>query len=98
MRHGEAWFASGIPSFEEALRLKARIGDISDEEERPTPLRTVFRVDGADPDVIARYVSHGLDDLVVWADRMWLPGQRPADNRRRLEDFAHATALAQVSV
>ena len=98
VRHGDAWFASGIPSPDEALRLKSRIEAISQEEGRPTPLRTIFRVDGADPDVVARYQREGLDDLVVWADRMWRVGDDAEANRTRLAALARATGLTRTEV
>lgn len=97
-RLGDAWFASGIPSFEEAQRLKIRLAELADEVVRDRPLRTVFRVDGSDPEVIRTYVAEGLDDLVVWADRLWHVGDSVAANSRRLEEMASALQLGRVAV
>lgn len=98
VRHGDSWFASGIPSLDEAVRLKAQIEAISEDEGRPAPLRTIFRVDGADPDVINRYQEEGLDDLVVWADRMWKVGDTVELNGSRLAALADATGLPGAEV
>ena len=39
----DGWFSSGTPSFEEAVRLRGRIGELSDEAGRRSPLRCWFR-------------------------------------------------------
>jgi probable F420-dependent oxidoreductase len=95
-RHGDAWFASGIPNLDEAVRLKERLGQLCAEADR-APLRTVFRVDDAEPDTLLRHVERGLDDLVIWADRLWRAGDEPEVNRARLERLARSVELSEVT-
>jgi probable F420-dependent oxidoreductase len=94
---GDGWFASGIPAFEEALRLRDRVRALREQNHRSEPFRTIFRMEGADPDEAARYTSEGLDDIVVWADRIWKPEHDREENCRRLEEFAAALGLCGVS-
>lgn len=95
-RYGDAWFASGIPSLGEAVRLKDRLAQLCAEVDRP-PLRTVFRVDDAEPDTILGHVERGLDDLVIWADRLWRVGDDPEVNRGRLQRLARSVEMSEVA-
>lgn len=90
---GDGWFASGIPAFEEALRLRDRVQALRDREDKTEPFRTIVRLEGADPDEVARYGREGLDDVIVWADRIWKSGHDHDKNRKRLQGFATALGL-----
>lgn len=90
---GDGWFASGIPSRDEALRLRDRIRWLRDRNRPTEPFRTVFRIEGSDPATVSSYVEEGLDDLVMWADRIWNSEDAEDANRRRLEECASTLGL-----
>jgi probable F420-dependent oxidoreductase len=73
VRRADAWFASGIPSFDEACRLRNRIEAIREKEGRSAPLPAYFRVPGGDVSVVARYLDEGLDRLMFWAQNLCNP-------------------------
>ena len=84
VRSADGWFSSGTPPFEEAVRLRGRIGELSDDAGRPSPLRCWFRV--AAVEELARYEDAGFDDVVLWADQLWpgdasRPFSRPSSTR-----------------
>ena len=49
-RLADGWFSSGNPTFDEAVRLRARLGELSDEVGRERPLPIYVRMAGRDPD------------------------------------------------
>lgn len=81
VRLGDAWFSSGTPTFAEALSLRDRIGTLSAESGRTTPLRTYFRAERCDPALVRRYAAEGFTDLVLWADQIWPKGDLSAKRR-----------------
>jgi probable F420-dependent oxidoreductase len=84
---GDAWFGSGTPSLAQAVAMRARIHEIRDAHGRTDPFRTYVRVARRDPGLLADYRRAGLDDIVVWADQVWV-GDGLAAKRRALERFA----------
>lgn len=95
---GDGWFASGIPSMDEALRLRDQLRSLRDEAGLTKPFRTIVRIEGTDPDTVSRYSREGLDDLVMWADRIWKVGDDEDTNRRRLEACANGLGLDQATL
>jgi probable F420-dependent oxidoreductase len=93
---GDGWFASGIPSMDEALRLRDRLRSLRAKDGPSGPFRTIFRIERTDSDTVSNYAKEGLDDLVMWADRVWKSGDEVETNRRRLEDCATALGLCPV--
>jgi probable F420-dependent oxidoreductase len=89
----DAWFASGTPSFDEALRLRDRIQALRQELDRTAPFRCFIRIDRADPDSVDRYAREGIEDVVVWADQVWQAGGDLGENRATLEKTAQALGL-----
>jgi probable F420-dependent oxidoreductase len=89
----DGWFASGTPSFDEAIRLRDRLLRIRAGEGRTTPFRCFMRVSGSDPSHLARYVEAGFEDILVWADQVWRPDASPVDRRAGLERAAAAFGL-----
>lgn len=81
-RLGDAWFASGTPSFEEAVRLRDRLLALA---QRPMPVHV--RVEKPDPDLVDRYRSAGFDEVIVWADQLWI-GDTPAERQASLAKAA----------
>jgi probable F420-dependent oxidoreductase len=73
VRRADAWFASGIPTFEEACCLRDRLEAIRAAEGRTNPLTTYFRVPGGDVGVAERYLSEGIDNLLFWAQNVCDP-------------------------
>jgi probable F420-dependent oxidoreductase len=71
---GDAWFSSGTPTLDEAVRLRDRLHALRDEHGVTEPFPCYVRVEGADPAVIERYAREGIEDVTVWADQVWPPG------------------------
>jgi probable F420-dependent oxidoreductase len=65
-RLGDGWFASGTPSFDDAVRWWERLTELAG---RPFP--THVRIEKPDPDLVDRYRSTGFDEVIVWADQVW---------------------------
>jgi probable F420-dependent oxidoreductase len=75
---GDAWFSSGTPSFDEAMRLRDNLHALRSRHGRHDPFPCTFRIDGRDPAVVERYRSEGVDEVVIWADQLWPPGSLEA--------------------
>ena len=71
VRLGDAWFSSGIPTWQEALRLRDRIAELTAEYGRTAPLRTTWRVAAPDPELLERYAAEGFEDVLVMAYDVW---------------------------
>jgi probable F420-dependent oxidoreductase len=77
----DGWFASGTPSFDEAVALRDRVVAFSRGCDRRAPIRCLARIAAADPTPVARYGDAGFDDVLVWAHQVW-PLDRPERERR----------------
>lgn len=86
-RLGDGWFASGTPSFAEAVRLRDRLLELA---ERTMPVHV--RIEKPDPDLVDRYRSAGFDEVIVWADQVWT-GDTPAERRAALARAASALGV-----
>jgi probable F420-dependent oxidoreductase len=100
-RLGDGWFSSGTPPIEEAVRLRdelMRLRREADEEAGvDRPFELIVRVEGCDPAVLRRYADAGFDNVLMWTDQVWPPGE-PLDRRRdRLFEAAHAFGLPRVA-
>jgi probable F420-dependent oxidoreductase len=82
-RLGDAWFASGTPTPDEAVDLVTELRRLRGELGRTGDFPCYVRVATTDPDVLARYRANGIDDLVLWADTLWV-GDTPEERRRNL--------------
>lgn len=76
-RLGDGWITSGTPTFEAAVDLHATVRAAVDAAGRAAGFRTWVRMASVDPADVARYRAEGLDDLVVWAHRIF--GELPLD-------------------
>jgi probable F420-dependent oxidoreductase len=84
VRRADAWFASGIPTFDEACRLRDRLDAVRRREGRIEPLTAYFRVPGGDVTIAEQYVAEGLDHLLFWAQNVCDPrGEALADELGR---------------
>jgi probable F420-dependent oxidoreductase len=75
---GDAWFSSGTPSFDEAMRLRDAIHALRTRHGRREPFPCTFRIEGRDLALVERYRSEGVDEVVIWADQLWPPGSLEA--------------------
>jgi probable F420-dependent oxidoreductase len=89
-RLGDAWFSSGTPSFEEAVRLRDRLESFRVQWGRPEPLPAYFRVPGGDVAVVERYLAEGMDNLIFWVQNLSPSG---VDRGQALRDAAAALGL-----
>jgi probable F420-dependent oxidoreductase len=92
VRLADGWFTSGIPSFEDALRLRDRLDELCTEAGRNEPLRTTWRIAAPDPELVDRYAAEGFEDLLVMAYDVWVG--HDADER----DAALATAAQRLGL
>ena len=90
VRLADGWFASGTPPFDESVRLAGELRRLR-AEAGDEPFRLVFRMEGADPAVVARYADAGFEEVLIWTDQVWPEGQ-PLDVKREAM-FAAADAL-----
>ena len=71
VRLGDAWFSSGVPTLEQALRLRDRIAELCETRGRPM-LPTTWRVAAPDPKLLDQYASEGFEDVVVMKYDVWV--------------------------
>jgi probable F420-dependent oxidoreductase len=76
-RVADAWFASGTPSFEEAVQLRDRLDEACRKAGRAGTIPAYFRVPGYDPAVIERYAAEGIENLVFWVQYVCPEGSDP---------------------
>jgi len=85
----DGWFSSGNPTFDEAVRLRARLAELADDAGRDEPLPTYVRTANCDRDELARYADAGFEHVTVWANQLW-PEQ--GDLATKQAGFADAAA------
>lgn len=94
VRLADAWFASGTPSLEEALRLRDRLEALKARHSRSSPLTIYFRVAGTpDSEVLERYKAEELTNLIFWAQNIYSP--EIADLGRALAEAAEKAGIRQ---
>lgn len=81
-RMADAWFASGNPTFEEAVSYKRRLEDL-----HGGPMPCYVRCPEFDPTVVAGYAESGFDTLIFWSQDLASldPGDRPRAFARAAE-------------
>ena len=87
-RLADGWFSSGNPTFDEALRLRARLRELCDEVGRDRPLPLYVRMAGRDPDELVRYADHDFEHVTVWASELWPTEGDQASKRAGFLDAA----------
>ena len=98
-RLADGWFSSGNPTFDEAVRLRARLSELCDEVERDRPLPIFVRMAGRDRDELVRYADHGFEHVTVWANELWpAEGDLASKRARFLEASAELLDGAMESV
>jgi probable F420-dependent oxidoreductase len=91
-RLGDAWFASGTPTPDEAVELVTELRRLRTELGRAGDFPCYVRVATTEPDAVERYRANGIDDLVLWADTLWV-GDSPDERRRNLASAADRLGL-----
>lgn len=86
---GDGWFSSGIPTFDQARRLRDRIGELERNLSRPVALATTWRVPAPDPAVVDAYARDGFEELLVMQYDVW--AGETLEERRECLDKAAAT-------
>jgi probable F420-dependent oxidoreductase len=85
----DGWFSSGNPTFDEAVRLRARLAELSESSGRAGPLPVFVRMAGRDRSMLDRYAEHGFEHVTVWANQLWPAVGSPNEKQER---FAAAAA------
>jgi probable F420-dependent oxidoreductase len=85
----DGWFSSGNPTFDEAVRLRARLGELCGSSGRDGRLPVYVRMAGRDRSELDRYAEHGFEHVTVWANQLW-PEDGPLAEKQ--ERFAAAAA------
>ncbi len=89
VRVADGWFASGTPSFEDAVALRSRIGELRAELVPGGGVFPLwFRMTGADPALLDRYRSDGFEHVLVWANEVWPKEGTLAEKRSALKAAA----------
>ncbi|MGW0177702.1 TIGR03619 family F420-dependent LLM class oxidoreductase [Rhodococcus sp. NPDC003322] len=91
-RLGDAWFASGTPTPDEAVELVTELRRLRRESGNPEEFPCYVRVSTTDPAVLSDYRNNGIEDLVLWADALWT-GDTPGERRRNLTAAAERLGL-----
>lgn len=81
VRVADGWFASGTPSLEDAVALRARIGQLRHEGGHEGAFPLWFRMSGSDPTLLDRYRREGFEHVLVWANEVW-PKEGSLDDKR----------------
>ena len=84
----DAWFSSGTPDFDDALRLRDRVIAACGAAGRERPLPMHFRVPSPTAADLDRYTAEGFEHLVVWADQVWPSAGDVASKRVSLLEAA----------
>ncbi|MET1001326.1 MAG: TIGR03619 family F420-dependent LLM class oxidoreductase [Acidimicrobiia bacterium] len=83
---GDGWFSSGLPSFDEAVRLHERLRALRERQPRADSFRCYFRADFGEAERLDRYEANGIDDVVFWAHQLCPPDADPCASLRRAAD------------
>jgi probable F420-dependent oxidoreductase len=83
----DAWFASGTPTLEEALRLRERLAHFRREHGRSGAMECFVRVPRLDTELIDRYRKAGFDNLLFWGRSI------PVENESWDSAFRRAAGL-----
>jgi len=92
-RLGDGWFCSGTPEFDAAARHRDRVLALHAATGRPGPFPVTVRAARAEPQLLARYVEEGFDEVVVWADQVWPTDGDLTTKRAALADAAQLLGL-----
>jgi probable F420-dependent oxidoreductase len=87
-RLGDGWFTSGVPSFEDAMRLRDQLDALCTKLGRARPLQTTWRIHAADPALVDKYRAEGFENLLVMQHSVW----NGADLDSRLQGLRRAGA------
>lgn len=94
VRLADGWFSSGIPTLEQALRLRDRLDAVCVDLGRDRPLQTTWRVAGPEPDLLEQYAAEGFEHLALMAYDVWVGGD-PDERRAHLATVAERLGLTE---
>jgi probable F420-dependent oxidoreductase len=86
-RFGDAWFASGTPSFDEAARLHEEFREVERDLAPGRQLPVYVRMSEVRPELVEKYQAEGIEHLVIWGHEVWT-GATTAEKHRSLERTA----------
>jgi probable F420-dependent oxidoreductase len=92
----DGWFTSGIPTLEQALRLRDRIDQLRAGAGRTEPFETTWRIAAPDPELVERYAAEGFENLLVMKYDVWV-GDDLDTRRARLAATADRLGLRAVT-
>lgn len=69
-RLGDGWFSPGVPSMADALRLRDQIQLLRHEYGKTGDFKIYVRLADTDTELVDRYRAEGIEDLVIWSDRL----------------------------
>lgn len=94
-RLGDGWFASGNPTFAEAVALRDRVLELRRAMGVERPFSVTVRVSNPLPGDIGRYEAEGFDELIFWTHEVaGRGGDRRAALRRAAESLGVDTPVA----
>ncbi len=88
---GDGWFSSGNPTFDEAVRLRARLVELAESAGRDGPLPVYVRMAGRARAELERYAEQGFEHVTVWASELW-----PKDGSIAAKQERFAAAAAEL--
>jgi probable F420-dependent oxidoreductase len=86
---GDGWFSSGIPTLDQARRLRDRIAELHRELGRTDALATTWRIAAPEPELVDAYARDGFAELLVMQYDVWAGAT--LDERQECLDKAAAT-------
>jgi probable F420-dependent oxidoreductase len=93
----DGWFSSGIPTFDEARRLRDRLEQLTDSAGRAAHLATTWRIAGPDPALVNAYATEGFEELLIMAYDVWI-GTTLEERIESLENAAAHLGLRQAGL
>lgn len=91
-RMATGWFASGTPDVSEVAPLRDEILRLREDTGVEAPIATAVRCPSPNRDLIDQYARAGFDEVVLWADQVWV-GDTLQERNRALMTTAHQLGL-----
>ncbi len=95
---GDGWFASGTPSFEDAVRLRDRVVELRETAGKQGEFPIYVRVANPHQADLDRYEAEGFEHVLVWADQLWPRDGDPDEKRSAFVEAAAALGVQQHGV
>ena len=83
-RVGDGWLSSGAAGLDDVLRGRDEIEATRAALGRAhLPFRSFGRLSAAEPELVDRYRTEGIEDVVVWSDHVWPRGSQLSWEQKR---------------